>query len=87
VNDLGEVFADPQVRHRALRREVAHPRLGTLPIVASPIRLSETPVAYETPPPLLGEHTFEVLREWASLEDSALEELEAGGAIAQWRAR
>jgi crotonobetainyl-CoA:carnitine CoA-transferase CaiB-like acyl-CoA transferase len=61
INDLAQVFADPQVRHRAVQVEAPHPLAGSVPMVASPIRLSATPVAYDTPPPLLGQHTREVL--------------------------
>ncbi len=61
INDLAQVFADPQVRHRGMRMEVPHPLAGTAPLVASPIRLSGAPAAPAAPPPLLGEHTQEVL--------------------------
>jgi len=62
INDLAQVFADPQVLARGLRVEVPHSLGGTLPQVASPIRLSETPVEYRQAPPLLGEHTEAVLQ-------------------------
>lgn len=61
INDLTEVFADPQVRHRGMRMEVPHPLAGTVPLVASPIRLSGATPPPAAPPPLLGEHTQEVL--------------------------
>lgn len=61
INNYREVFEDPQVRHRGLKVEMPHPLSGTLPGIASPMRFSETPVTYETPPPLLGQHTREVL--------------------------
>ncbi|HZY05870.1 MAG TPA: CaiB/BaiF CoA-transferase family protein [Anaeromyxobacteraceae bacterium] len=63
INDLAQVFADPQVRHRGMRVELPHPLAGTVPLVASPIRLSGAPAAQVAPPPLLGQHTGEVLRE------------------------
>ena len=56
INDLAQVFADPQVQARGLRVELPHPLAGTVPQVASPIRLSETPVEYRNPPPTLGQH-------------------------------
>jgi crotonobetainyl-CoA:carnitine CoA-transferase CaiB-like acyl-CoA transferase len=62
INRLDQVFADPQVRHRGLEIEVPHPLSGTVPLVANPIRFSRTPISYGVPPPLLGEHTEEVLR-------------------------
>jgi crotonobetainyl-CoA:carnitine CoA-transferase CaiB-like acyl-CoA transferase len=61
INDIAQVFRDPQVHHRGLRIEMQHPAAGALPLVASPLRLSATPVDYRLPPPLLGEHTDRVL--------------------------
>lgn len=61
INTLAEVFADPQVRARGLHVDMEHPAIGTVPQVASPFRMSKTPVAYDRAPPLLGEHTDEVL--------------------------
>ena len=61
INTISQVFEDPQVRHRGMKVEAAHPLAGTVPMVKNPIRLSATPVGHDTPPPLLGEHTDEVL--------------------------
>lgn len=61
VNDVAQVFADPQVKHRGMRIELEHPLAGTVPLTASPMRFSETPVEYRRAPPLLGQHTREVL--------------------------
>jgi crotonobetainyl-CoA:carnitine CoA-transferase CaiB-like acyl-CoA transferase len=58
---MEEVFADPQVQHREMVQEVAHPLLGTLRLPGLPIKLSESPGAILRHPPLLGEHTTEVL--------------------------
>ena len=63
INDLAEVFADPQVVQREMTVRIAHPLSGNLELVASPMKLSATPVQYRLPPPLLGEHTDEVLGE------------------------
>jgi crotonobetainyl-CoA:carnitine CoA-transferase CaiB-like acyl-CoA transferase len=63
INDLAAVFADPQVQARGLRVELEHPLAGVVPQVASPLRLSDTPVEYRMPPPLLGEHTRDVLQQ------------------------
>ena len=63
INDLAEVFDDPQVRARGLRQRVPHPLNDGLELVASPLRLSATPVQLRRPPPLLGQHTDEVLAE------------------------
>ena len=74
INDLAQVLADPQVRARGLRVEVPHPLAGTVPVVASPIRLSETPVEHGTPP-LLGQHTREVLVEVLGMDAAEVEAL------------
>ena len=63
INDLAEVFADPQVAARAMTVRLPHPRAGDISIVASPMKFSATPVQYRRAPPLLGEHTEEVLTE------------------------
>ena len=61
INGLAEVFADPQVQARGLVVKMPHPEAGEVPLVASPIRLSKTPVEYRRAPPLVGEHTDEIL--------------------------
>ena len=81
VNDVEQVFADPQVRHRGLRVEVEHPVSGTLPLLASPLRLSETPVDYRLAPPLLGEHTDAVLSELLGMGPGEIEQLRQAGVI------
>jgi crotonobetainyl-CoA:carnitine CoA-transferase CaiB-like acyl-CoA transferase len=63
INTIPEVFADEQVKHRGMLIELAHAIAGTVPQVASPMRFANAPLAHERPPPLLGEHTEEILRE------------------------
>jgi crotonobetainyl-CoA:carnitine CoA-transferase CaiB-like acyl-CoA transferase len=63
INGLDEVFADPQVRSRQMTTVMPHPLAGEVELVASPMKLSATPVQQRRPPPLLGEHTDEVLAE------------------------
>jgi crotonobetainyl-CoA:carnitine CoA-transferase CaiB-like acyl-CoA transferase len=63
INNLAEVFDDPQVQAREMVVPMAHPLSDQLRLVASPIKLSATPVQYRRPPPLLGQHTDEVLAE------------------------
>ncbi|KQQ53490.1 CoA-transferase [Pseudomonas sp. Leaf127] len=78
INDLAQVFADPQVVARGLAIELPHALGGTVPLVASPIRLSQTPVEYRRAPPLLGEHTQAVLRDVLGLSDEAIALLREG---------
>jgi crotonobetainyl-CoA:carnitine CoA-transferase CaiB-like acyl-CoA transferase len=63
INTVPEVFADEQIKHRGMLIEIAHPVAGAVPQVASPMRFKNAPLAHERPPPLLGEHTEEILRE------------------------
>jgi crotonobetainyl-CoA:carnitine CoA-transferase CaiB-like acyl-CoA transferase len=62
INDVAQVFDEPQVKARGVRIELEHGAGALLPLVASPMRFSATPVQYRQAPPLLGEHTDEVLR-------------------------
>jgi crotonobetainyl-CoA:carnitine CoA-transferase CaiB-like acyl-CoA transferase len=64
INDLADVFADPQVLAREMTVEMPHPLSGSVRLVASPMKFSATPVQYRRPPPLLGEHTAQVLAEF-----------------------
>lgn len=64
INNLAEVYDSPQVKHRQVWREMPHPTAGKAPTTASPIRFSATPVQYRMAPPMLGEHTEEILAEF-----------------------
>ncbi len=72
INDLAQVFETPQVQARALRVDIEREDAGPVPLVGSPIKFSATPVRYDLPPPRLGEHTAEVLREVAGYDDDRL---------------
>ena len=63
INDLAQVYAEPQVKARGIRVDLEHAAAGKIPTVASPMRFSGTPLEYRQAPPLLGEHTEEVLRD------------------------
>ncbi len=63
INTVATVFEDEQVRHREMRRDLPHPLSGVVPQVVSPMRFREAPLAFDRPPPLLGQHTEEILRE------------------------
>ncbi|MDE2093690.1 MAG: CoA transferase [Burkholderiales bacterium] len=80
INDLAEVFADPQVLERAMTVQMPHPLAGSVRLVASPMKFSATPVRYQRPPPLLGEHTDEVLLE-LGLTDAEITALRGARAI------
>jgi crotonobetainyl-CoA:carnitine CoA-transferase CaiB-like acyl-CoA transferase len=80
INDLAEVFADAQVRERGMTVELDHPLAGTIRLVASPMKLSVTPVRYERAPPLLGADTVTVLQE-LGLDAEAIANLRRSGAI------
>ena len=84
VNDLQQVFDDPQVQHRQMRITLPHPLAGEgeVALIGNPLQFSETPVSYRKAPPLLGEHTDEVLREVLALEENQLEALRGSGIIA-----
>jgi formyl-CoA transferase len=81
INNMKEVFEDPQVRHRDLRVDMPHPLGGVAPVVRSPLRLSKTPVSYRIPPPTLGQHTQEVLKELLGRSDADVQQLKAAGII------
>jgi len=68
INRMDQVFADPQVQARGMRIGLPHPLAGTVPLVANPIRLSGSPTSYRHAPPLLGQHTGEVLSEWLGID-------------------
>jgi len=80
INDLADVFSDPQVVEREMTVRLPHPLAGSLELVASPIKLSRTPVRYRTAPPLLGAHTDEVLRS-LGLADAEIDALRRDGVI------
>jgi len=67
INNLDQVFEDPQVQSRNARIEMPHPLAKQLALVANPIRMSESPVQYRHAPPTLGQHTSEVLQDWLDM--------------------
>ncbi len=85
INNLAEVFADPQVQERGMVNHWEHPVRHDLSLVASPMKLSATPVRGPDrgglPPPLLGQHTEEVLRGVLGYSQTQLEELKARGVL------
>ncbi|WP_027719133.1 CaiB/BaiF CoA transferase family protein [Desulfovirgula thermocuniculi] len=80
INAISEVVSHPQVLHRGMVVEMDHPQAGKVKVVGNPIHFGEFSVQYRLPPPLLGQHTREVLRELGYNEEE-IEELKAGGVI------
>jgi crotonobetainyl-CoA:carnitine CoA-transferase CaiB-like acyl-CoA transferase len=80
INNIAEVFEDAQVRHRQMQIELPHPLAGNVKLLGSPLRFTGSPVRHERHPPLLGEHTDEVLRE-AGFSAEEIAALRRGGAI------
>ncbi|BDC38286.1 CaiB/BaiF CoA transferase family protein [Paraburkholderia terrae] len=75
INNLDQVFEDPQVQSRNVRIEMSHPLAKRVALVANPIRMSESPVQYRQSPPTLGQHMGEVLRDWLEMAEADIDEL------------
>ena len=81
INNLAEVFADPHIDSRNMITHWQHPHQSDLRLVSSPIKLSATPVRTDMPPPMLGQHTDEVLRSVLNYPDTKLSELKSNKVI------
>lgn len=81
INTIADVFADPHVQARGMQIAMSHPVAGEIPLVGSPIRLSDTPVQYRTAPPQLGQDTRQVLSEVLGLSQEAIDGLEKQGVL------
>jgi crotonobetainyl-CoA:carnitine CoA-transferase CaiB-like acyl-CoA transferase len=83
VNTLDKVFADPQVQHRGMHITLPYAEAagGKIELIGNPIKYSKTPVAYDRPPPKMGEHTGEVLEELLDLSPAEVAALRDAGAI------
>jgi len=81
INDIGEVFENPQVKARGVAIELPHPAAGKVTLVRSPMKLSATPATSGLAPPLLGQHTDEVLREVLSKSDEQIAALHRKGVL------
>ncbi|MFC4595729.1 CaiB/BaiF CoA transferase family protein [Sphingobium tyrosinilyticum] len=82
VLSMAEAFAEEHSRHRQMLQYIDHPREGRIPQLGFPIKLSETPCELRTPPPLLGQHSDEVLAE-AGYDEAAIAALRTSGAVGQ----
>jgi len=81
INTLDQVFDNPQIKHRGMVAAVDHPLAGPVDLVANPIRFSETPVAYDRAPPVLGADTDALLSRLLGLDDAAIADLRAKGVV------
>lgn len=81
INDIEQVFNDPQVRERGLVLELEHATVGKVASVACPIRYSKTPLTYETPPPALGQHVEQVLTELLGLGPEEIQRYRDDGVV------
>jgi len=81
INNMQQVFEDPQVQHRGLKVEIPTSAGVPCPTVASPMRFSETPVEYTVPPPTLGQHTQEILQGLLGMDRQAVDALAAKGIV------
>jgi crotonobetainyl-CoA:carnitine CoA-transferase CaiB-like acyl-CoA transferase len=81
INTVDQVFQDPQVLHRGMVQEVEHPTAGRVKLVGIPVKFSATPGEIRQPPPLLGQHTEEVLGGLLGLSAQEIETLRAQGVV------
>jgi len=84
INTMAEVFADPHVLARQMLVEVEHATLGSIQLPGVPMKFSATDAAVRSAPPVLGQHTREVLRERCNMDDAAIDALAAAGVVQVW---
>ncbi|XP_027860483.1 succinyl-CoA:glutarate CoA-transferase isoform X2 [Xiphophorus couchianus] len=83
INSIQEVFSEPQVKHNGLIQEMEHPTAGRIAVPGPAVRFSSFPLSGPTPPPLIGQHTVQVLRDTLSYSDDVIKELLESRAVAQ----
>ena len=81
INNFDQVFSMPHVKEREMLVQMEHPTIGALPLVGSPLKMGGTPVSYRLPPPLMGQHTKDILRESLGYSDEKVIALARGGCI------
>ena len=81
INDIGQVFDDPQVQYRGMVVEAEHPTAGRVRLPGIPVKFAGTPASVQGPPPNLGQHTDEILRDVLGLSSAAIRDLRASGAL------
>ena len=81
INTVDQTFADPQVLHRGMVQEIEHPTAGRVRLVGIPVKFSDSPGAITEPPPLLGQHTAEVLGKLLGVSAAEIEDLKREGVV------
>src|SRR5262249_20488999 len=81
INDIAQVFGDPQVQHRAMAVAVDHPTAGPVRLPGIPVKFATTPARVQGPPPVLGEHTAQVLARVLGLTGAEIADLREPGAL------
>ena len=81
VQTVDQVFKAPQVLHREMLVQVEHPTAGTVRMAGIPVKFSATPASVRLPPPLLGQHTEEVLASWLAVDGEEIAELKRKAVI------
>jgi crotonobetainyl-CoA:carnitine CoA-transferase CaiB-like acyl-CoA transferase len=81
INNIKQVFEEPQVVARGMRIDLPHPTAGSVPLVASPMHFSATPLEFPMAPPTLGQHTDEILREVLGADDDDIKRLRETGVV------
>ncbi len=81
INTLDRVFDNPQLKHRGMVKQLDHPTAGSVPTVGNPIKFSKTPITDEKAPPMLGQHSDEILRQVADLSDDQITKLRQAGIV------
>jgi len=81
INSVADAFEEVQAKARGVRFDLPHPLGGTVPMIASPMKFSATPVRRDTPPPTLGQHTDEVLSGMLGYTAERIAALRAAGAL------
>ena len=81
INNIADIFSDPYAEERQLVRQLKHPLAGKVAMVANPVRFSATPVQYRYPPPMLGQHTTEILTNDLHYSPEEIAALSSDGAI------
>jgi formyl-CoA transferase len=81
INKLDEVFDNPQVQARGMQVQLPHPTAGQVNLVRSPMKMSATPPRHDAPPPLLSQHTGEVLSQLLGRSEEDIAALRAKGVV------